>query len=792
VSTSDSETPRGLTLELWGGVECSVNRVGRDYFDQLERGGHARRPADLGLFAALGLSALRYPVLWERTAPEGPERADWSWADERLTRLRSLGIRPVVGLVHHGSGPRDTSLIDPSFPEKLARFARAVAGRYPWVEDYTPVNEPLTTARFSGLYGHWYPHGRDELTFARALLAQCRAVVLSMRAVREVNPRARLVQTEDLGKIFSTGALRYQAEFENERRWLTFDLLCGRVRRAHPMWDYLAWAGIGETELEWFLANPCPPDIVGVNHYLTSERFLDERVERYPPHTHGGNGRHAYADVEAVRARAEGCAGPHALLAEAWERYRLPLAVTEAHLGCTREEQLRWFVEVWDAARRLREGGADVRAVTAWALLGSFDWDGLLTRDCDRQGARACEHYEPGVFDLRAPAPRPTALARLLTKLARGEEPCHPVLDAPGWWRRLDRLLYLPEQKKHASAKAAAAGAPAALVSVGARAKSGDTDARAKSWGGNLRTGSRGGKARTLLLTGATGTLGRAFARACRARAISYQLLTRAEMDIADLSSVSSALDQFGPWALVNAAGYVRVDDAEREPEVCRRENADGPAVLAGACAARGVALVTFSSDLIFDGSALRPYVEGDAPSPLGVYGRSKAEGEARVLEAHPSALVVRTSAFFGPHDEYNFVTAALRALADGRRFAAACDSVVSPTYVPDLVNACLDLLIDGECGLWHLANQGALSWAELARRAALLAGLDAGLVEARPASSLGLVAPRPAYSALASERGSLLPPLESALTRYMSARGLAISRACPHGIDEKKSESRP
>jgi dTDP-4-dehydrorhamnose reductase len=766
VSTSDSETPQAPSLELWGGVECTVNRVGGDYFDQLERSGHARRPEDLELFAALGLRALRYPVLWERTAPEGIERADWSWADERLARLRSLGVRPIVGLVHHGSGPPATSLVDPAFPEGLARFARAVAERFPWVEDYTPVNEPLTTARFSGLYGHWYPHGRDALVFARCLLAQCRAVVLSMRAVREVNPRARLVQTEDLGKTFSTHALRHQAEFENERRWLTFDLLCGRVRPAHPMWGYLAWAGVGEAELEWFLTHNCPPDIVGVNHYLTSERFLDERVERYPPHTRGGNGREPYADVEAVRARAEGCAGPRALLREAWERYRLPLAVTEAHLGCTREEQLRWFMEVWDAAVGLRGEGADVRAVTAWALLGSFDWDSLLT--C------VGRHYEPGVFDLRAPAPRPTALARLLRELARGEEPSHPVFDAPGWWHRLERLIYLPEQKR-AGSKPPAGRPPSKLGSVDMRVTSGGW-ARVRQRGGNVRAEPRGGEARTLLITGATGTLGRAFARACRARAITHRLLTRAGMDIADPSSVSSALDCFEPWAVVNAAGYVRVDDAERDAAACRRENADGPAALADGCAARGVALVTFSSDLVFDGSARRPYVETDAPSPLNVYGRSKAEAEARVLASHPAALVVRTSAFFGPWDEYNFVTVALRALAEGRRFAAACDAVVSPTYVPDLVGACLDLLIDGERGVWHLANGGALSWAELARRAAALAGLDAGLVEARPSSSLGLAAPRPPYSALGSERGALLGPLDEALERFVRERGAGTS----------------
>ncbi|HEX9918834.1 MAG TPA: family 1 glycosylhydrolase, partial [Pyrinomonadaceae bacterium] len=157
-------------LELWAGVECTVNRVGDQFYHQLERNGHAERIEDLDLFATLGISALRYPVLWERTAPDGLEHADWTWPDARLARLGELGVRPIVGLVHHGSGPRHTSLVDPAFPEKLAEYARAVAARYPWVDAYTPVNEPLTTARFSGLYGHWYPHGKDYPTFTRCLL----------------------------------------------------------------------------------------------------------------------------------------------------------------------------------------------------------------------------------------------------------------------------------------------------------------------------------------------------------------------------------------------------------------------------------------------------------------------------------------------------------------------------------------------------------------------------------------------------------------------------------------------
>src|SRR4051812_18801953 len=147
-SKADSPPP----LEVWAGVECTVNRVGDVYFDQLERNGHASRVDDIARFAALGIQKIRYPVLWERVAPQGLEQADWSWADERLGCLQQSAIQPIVGLVHHGSGPRHTSLIKPCFVEGLVEYARAFSQRYPWVEYYTPVNEPLTTARFSGLY----------------------------------------------------------------------------------------------------------------------------------------------------------------------------------------------------------------------------------------------------------------------------------------------------------------------------------------------------------------------------------------------------------------------------------------------------------------------------------------------------------------------------------------------------------------------------------------------------------------------------------------------------------------
>ncbi|WP_207891015.1 SDR family oxidoreductase [Hymenobacter edaphi] len=272
-----------------------------------------------------------------------------------------------------------------------------------------------------------------------------------------------------------------------------------------------------------------------------------------------------------------------------------------------------------------------------------------------------------------------------------------------------------------------------------------------------------------LLITGAQGTLGRALERICEIRNLAAICLSRHELDIADPVAVEVALQRYTPWAVVNAAGYVRVDEAEKDAARCYHVNTTGPKVLAQACAHRAVQLLTFSSDLVFDGQQSVPYTEGDAKGPLNVYGRSKSLAERDVLTALPQALVVRTSAFFGPWDEENFVHFALQSMRSGRVFEAADDLQISPTYVPDLVNTVLDLLIDGESGIWHVANRGTYTWAQLAQLAAEAAGLNTALVRPRPVAEFGWSAPRPAFSALSTRRGIVLPTADDGLGRYLA-----------------------
>lgn len=710
-------------LELWGGAECTVNRVGDRYRDQSVETVHHDRLDDVDRIAALGVRAVRLPVLWERVCPEDSATCDWTWSDSRLARLRALGLRPIAGLVHHGSGPRRTDLLDPDFAVKLGDYAARVAERYPWITDWTPVNEPLTTARFAALYGLWYPHLRDEGSFWRALVGQIEGVVRSMAAVRAVVPAARLIQTDDLGKTYGTPGTHAQVAHDNDRRWMGWDLLCGRVVPGHPLWQRLAGHGLAR-RLEALADAPCPPDVIGINHYLTSDRFLDERVSAYPPAMRGGNGQIPYVDTEAVRVLDPAPTGLANAVAEAWERYAIPIAITEVHNGCTREEQMRWMRDAWADAGAARAAGIDIRAVTAWSLFGASGWNTLLT---------GSGLYEPGVFDVRGAVPRPTAMVPLLQALASGAPPAHPALDGQGWWRRDLRVLY--RRRPHPEP-----GAPHALA-LGPR--------------------------RPLLIVGATGTLGQALARTCEKRDLAFVLADRAMLDLGDDSSISAALEAHRPWAVINAAGWVRVDDAEDAEAACFAANHRGATDLAAAAGRLGIPTVSFSSDLVFDGRLGRAYAEIDACSPLGAYGRSKAAMEAAIGALAGRHLIVRTAAFFSPWDPYNFAVQAVTALAAGQRFAAAGDQIVSPAYVPDLANAVLDELIDGTSGVLHLANRGSIGWADFAVAIADACGLPSALVDAVPGAALGWKAARPPHVPLVSQR---MPSLESALQAFATA----------------------
>lgn len=696
--------------EIWGGIECTINRIQNTYRDQLDLLGHYDRADDINQIAQLGIKTMRYPVLWERHQQTLNQIINWDWVENKLQLLNKLNIVPIAGLVHHGSGPSFTDLHDEKFPYHLAKYAGQVAEKFPALEYYIPINEPLTTARFSGLYGFWFPHAANDLSFATMLINQVKGIVLAMREIRKINPAAKLIQTEDLAKTHSTTLLKYQADFENNRRWLTYDLLCGKVNIEHPLWQYLLYVGIPEKELVFLQENTCVPDIIGLNYYVTSERYLDENLVKYPTHTHGENGQHHYADTEMVRITDLKIDGFKALVKETWERYKLPIAITEVHLNCTREEQMRWFKEIWDEANQLSQEGIDLKAVTAWSLLGAYDWNSLLTE--------SNLHYETGVFDIRNNKLRPTAAAKLIKSLSENRDYHHPLLNQKGWWHNSEQL----KEASHQS---------------------------------------------PILIIGATGTLGSAFINVCKARKIPFVAISRTELDIFDVENIIKVFKKLKPWAVINATGYVRVDEAETDVQKCFAVNSTAPALLSQVCEMFDIQFLTFSSDLVFCGTKNNPYTETDSVNPLNVYGKSKASGEKLVIHNNPDALIIRTSAFFGPWDKSNFAYDILQAQLHHTPISVLSDVVVSPTYVPDLVNAALNLLIDEEKGIWHLSNQGSLTWEDFASEIVLRGGMDRKSFQTKKLLQMKWKAKRPLYSVLHSEKGVQLPALENALNRF-------------------------
>jgi dTDP-4-dehydrorhamnose reductase len=246
-------------------------------------------------------------------------------------------------------------------------------------------------------------------------------------------------------------------------------------------------------------------------------------------------------------------------------------------------------------------------------------------------------------------------------------------------------------------------------------------------------------KCQPILILGKSGTLGTAFSRTCTERNIHHILLSRADVDITDRETVEQVIQELNPWAIINAAGYARVDEAEKSPETCIHSNSKGASVLAEVCQKYPIKLLAFSTDFVFDGAKNSAYVESDKVNPLNVYGKSKAMAEENILSTNPKALVIRTSSFFGPWDSSNFVTTTLADLKEGRKVSAANDVYVSPTYVPDLVNESLDLLLDNEHGIFHLTNYGKITWADFAMKVAEMAGCDTTLIDAKPLSRMQL-----------------------------------------------------
>lgn len=199
---------------------------------------------------------------------------------------------------------------------------------------------------------------------------------------------------------------------------------------------------------------------------------------------------------------------------------------------------------------------------------------------------------------------------------------------------------------------------------------------------------------------------------------LSYHFATRAEVDITDEDTIHAALTEGNYDYCVNCAAYTAVDKAESEPEKAYAINEHGAGSLAKACAKHGVKLIHVSTDFVFDGQLSRPYKEDDPISPLGVYGASKAAGEQAVLEADPTAVVIRTSWLYSSFGA-NFVKTMRKLGEDRDSLNVIYDQVGTPTYARDLAQVILQIITEGSVddanGIFHFSNEGVASWYDFA-----------------------------------------------------------------------------
>jgi dTDP-4-dehydrorhamnose reductase len=273
------------------------------------------------------------------------------------------------------------------------------------------------------------------------------------------------------------------------------------------------------------------------------------------------------------------------------------------------------------------------------------------------------------------------------------------------------------------------------------------------------------------LVTGAGGMLGRDVVTAAERSGHEVTGLTRADVDITDADALSAAIRQERPDAVINCAAYTDVDGAESEPDAAHAVNAVGAGNVARAAAAAEALVVHVSTDYVFDGSATRPYVETDEPSPLGAYARSKLIGEIEVAGANPRHLIARSSWLFGG-GKRNFVETMLSLARERREVSVVVDQVGSPTWTGHLAGALVGLADRPAEGLHHLAAAGSCSWHAFAVEIFRQAGVDCRVV-VTTSERLDRAAPRPAYSVLHSARSDTprLPPWQDGLAAYLDER---------------------
>src|SRR3954451_2677092 len=352
---------------VWaGGIENTFvpqTRPGHRALDEYVLMGHYTHwREDLARVKETGLNLLRWGVPWYRVEPL-PGEFDWRWTDQVIPDMvEELGINAIIDVMHYGCPYwLRKEFANPDYPQALATYSAAFAERYKdLITWYTPTNEPLVTAELCGRGGAWPPYLTGDRGYVRVMLQIARGIIATVNAIKEVDPRARMMHVEASG-LSRAGhpSLEAMSARHRLRGFLCLDLVTGRIIPDHPVYEWLVQRGGTPPELEQIADSAIPIDVMGLNFYpqwSTNELYLDAK------------GKISHRCIEKDGA------GFGAMLADYYTRYGAPIVITETSAKNSDEERSAWLRSSLSQIKSLRAAGVPVLGYTWFPVFTMIDW----------------------------------------------------------------------------------------------------------------------------------------------------------------------------------------------------------------------------------------------------------------------------------------------------------------------------------------------------------------------------------------------------------------------------------
>jgi len=324
--------------------------------DEMEKNNHYTRwKEDFALVKEMGIEFLRYGPPYYKTHL-GPGQYNWDFADKTFAELKRLGITPIVDLCHFGVPDWVGDFQNTTWPPLFAQYAKAFAERFPDLQFYTPVNEIYVAAVFSGQFGWWNESLSSDRAFVTALKNLCKANILAMQAILEVQPGATFIQSESSEYFHAQDpSCKEQADFLNQKRFLSLDLSYGHPVDVH-MYKYLLANGMTDEEYEWFGNNHVKGRcVMGNDYYVTNEHLL-----------HADGSTSPSGEVF----------GYYVITQQYFNRYHLPVMHTETNIA--EPSSVAWLQKEWANVYRFKQDNFPIVGFTWYSLIDQVDWDSAL------------------------------------------------------------------------------------------------------------------------------------------------------------------------------------------------------------------------------------------------------------------------------------------------------------------------------------------------------------------------------------------------------------------------------